>query len=1166
MKRFSLYTLCILALSANAQDSYINTTISVPPAPTAASLGKYGDVPVGLYTGVPNISVPLYSIAEGNLSLPVSLSYHSQGFKTEDMASSVGLGWSLNAGGVITRAVKGVPDDFNGDLWGSNAPSSYNNYCSTGTYVGTNVECSYPSYGYLTTRTNIEPLSYSSDDDYEKLAKNILDGEQDIFYFNFAGYSGSFIFNKDGVPRFFSKQNLEVTYSRDGNGDIYKFQIVDGNGNIYYFEDYEVSTITNCHYSVQDFYPGYGGNEIFYANESDNSFFDPGTKQPPFISSWHLTKIKNASSTHEVNFTYSNETQQYKNNFSQQYAQGSVMNNFSRSVSYNSVVTKKLYSIVWSQGKITYSYAHERQDIGCNLPGGITYIPVYALTHIYIYDAANTLLKKYELDYNYFGTAPFANPAQNTGSNFDCNFRKLKLLSVKEFNSLQTESKPAYLFDYDVSVTPAPTYTAKKDFWGYQKNTAPVVGQSKIPKMYYHGVIDAYSKSTYAIIPYKSYLWSRGTYDISPEASGQTAFLLTKITYPTGGSTSFEYEPHEYNLLGTNRIGGGARIKKMTDSDGAGTNIIKNYSYKDDVTPSLSSGVIMSLPTHVKNSVSCSPSGEVTIFTKSLSGLGSTFGSTVGYKRVVVEYNGNGKTESFFNTQGAIGSVSEECIGSACMYESTTSTFVSTGNCHEDNFPFAENPNFDWFRGVLNEERVYNSSNQMVRKTVNEYTVKNYEKIKWLKVGIYNNAPLTMRYSYSYLLSGWKVLSKQTTTDYDVIHAGRQLQTVVNYYYDNADHLQMTKTSTADSKGRITETVYRRSKDYIGTGTILTTLNNQHRLNEVIEKQVWLSGSPKKLLGAEFTDYADYSGTTGNPVSQFLPSKKYILETAVPIASTAFNDTYFSTNPVLDSRYKLVSEFNFDSKDNLTRRSIYNTGLRNHDIAIFGYSKNKVIANVENASNIECGFTSFESDDQNLWENAGSFILSSDAHCGIKSCNMAPAGVVARNYFIPVNEQNKKFILSCWIKTNSAAAGTVGELVLCTIANNGSNVQYPGDTEARQSLPFGNTNGQWKYIEVETDLLGIKNVSGIPLSTDLGIRSFVWNTSGSTQVLVDDLRFYPKDARMSTYTHIPLVGVSSISDENSNCIFYEYDTFGRLKLTKDQNGKILEKTDYNYKP
>lgn len=1170
MKRLSLYALCILALSAKAQDGYINTTISVPPAPTAASLGKYGDVPVGLYTGVPNIGIPLYNIAEGNLSLPVSLSYHSQGFKTEDMASSVGLGWSLNAGGVITRAVKGVPDDFNGDLWGSNVTNFANQQCPTTTPLYS--DCRYPSYGYLSTAADVEANSL----DMEEASRNSKDGEQDIFYFNFAGNSGSFVFNKDGVPKFFSKQNLEITYSRNTNGDIYKFQVIDGNGTIYYFEDYEVTTSSYSHSSYNSVNGNFDGNELFQTDESPNSDFIYPTFQDPFISSWNLTKIKNATGTHEINFTYVNETQRYKSNFSQQYAYGPTSNNFSSSCSVASVVCKKISVITWSEGKVTFSYNHERQDIGCNIPAAYySYSPNYAVTDVGIYTTANTLIKKYVLDYNYFGRAPFANPASNTVSNFDCNYRKLKLLSVKEYNSALNEYKPPFVFDYNTTTALEPTFTAKKDFWGYQKSTSPGSYQSRIPKVYYYPseTKDQYFKSIFSIYQRFSYGGSEvvyGNYDISPEAAGQTAFLLTKVTYPTGGSTSFEFEPHQFALFSANKVGGGARIKKITDSDGAGNNIIKNYSYTDENNVSLSSGVVMSLPVFAKRLVSCNANGGATISSKSISGLGSTFGSVVGYKRVVVEYNGNGKTESFFNTQGAIGSAMEECVGSNCMYVSTGSAFTDYTNCNEDNFPFAENPNFDWFRGVLNEERVYNSSSQLVRKTINEYTTKNYEKLKCIKAGIYNSAssgyPQVTKYASYYLLSGWKVLSKQTTTDYDVLHAGRQLQTVVNYYYDNADHLQLTKTSTADSKGRITETVYRRSKDYTGSGTILTTLNNQHRLNEVLEKQVWLSGSPKKLLGAEFTDYAEYSTTNGNLVSQFLPSKKYILETAAPIASTAFNDTYFSTNPVLDSRYKLVSELNFDKKDNLTRRSLYNTGLRNHSTAIFGYSKNKVIANVENAREIECGFTSFESDDQNLWENSGSFTLSSDAHCGIASCNMAPAGVVARNYFIPVNEQNKKFILSCWIKTNSAAAGTVGELVLCTIANNGSNLQYPGDTEARQSLPFGNTNGQWKYIEVETDLTGIKNVAGIPLSTDLGIRSFVWNTSGSTQILVDDLRFYPKDARMSSYTYIPLIGVSSMSDENSNCIFYEYDTFGRLKLTKDQNGKILEKTDYNYKP
>src|ERR1700716_3943068 len=84
----------------------------IPPSPTAASLGKYGEIPVGKYTGIPEINIPLYEITEGDIKVPISLSYHASGVKVEENASWVGLGWSLNAGGAITRSVRGKPDEL----------------------------------------------------------------------------------------------------------------------------------------------------------------------------------------------------------------------------------------------------------------------------------------------------------------------------------------------------------------------------------------------------------------------------------------------------------------------------------------------------------------------------------------------------------------------------------------------------------------------------------------------------------------------------------------------------------------------------------------------------------------------------------------------------------------------------------------------------------------------------------------------------------------------------------------------------------------------------------------------------------------------------------------------------------------------------------------------
>lgn len=82
----------------------------LPPSPQAAALARYGEYPVSLATGVPEIKIPLYEIKLGNYTLPISISYHASGIKVDDVASTVGLGWVLNAGGSISRTVVGAPD------------------------------------------------------------------------------------------------------------------------------------------------------------------------------------------------------------------------------------------------------------------------------------------------------------------------------------------------------------------------------------------------------------------------------------------------------------------------------------------------------------------------------------------------------------------------------------------------------------------------------------------------------------------------------------------------------------------------------------------------------------------------------------------------------------------------------------------------------------------------------------------------------------------------------------------------------------------------------------------------------------------------------------------------------------------------------------------------
>ena len=106
------------------------------------------------------------------------------------------------------------------------------------------------------------------------------------------------------------------------------------------------------------------------------------------------------------------------------------------------------------------------------------------------------------------------------------------------------------------------------------------------------------------------------------------------------------------------------------------------------------------------------------------------------------------------------------------------------------------------------------------------------------------------------------------------------------------------------------------------------------------------------------------------------------------------------------------------------------------------------------------------------------------------------------------------------------------------------------------SVSVSDTEGEWQYFEVVADLS-----SG---DWTNNIQCTISNTSGDA-ILVDDVRFHPADAQMTTYTYDPLIGISSVSDVNSFPIHYEYDAFGRLESIKNSDGDIVEHHDYNYK-
>ena len=99
----------MLALSVSSQ-------MQIPPknvlSPNASSLGEYGVIPVSPYTGQQIISIPIHEIEVGEHKIPITLNYHSGGVRIEQLPSWVGMSWSLNAGGCISRVVNDNTDEF----------------------------------------------------------------------------------------------------------------------------------------------------------------------------------------------------------------------------------------------------------------------------------------------------------------------------------------------------------------------------------------------------------------------------------------------------------------------------------------------------------------------------------------------------------------------------------------------------------------------------------------------------------------------------------------------------------------------------------------------------------------------------------------------------------------------------------------------------------------------------------------------------------------------------------------------------------------------------------------------------------------------------------------------------------------------------------------------
>lgn len=495
---FSLMILCA-SLQAQPVNNYLKNVIM--PSPAAASLGKYTDIPVSYYTGVPNIGIPIYTVTEGPLSLPVSLSYHASGVKVGEAPSWVGQNWTLAAGGMISRTVQGFKDEEATKGWLKSAaiPDP-------------------PIYDYNGDLVDGDFCGFT-----EHYIVGDKDSEPDIFSFNFTGYGGKFYFKKDGSVVLVPQQDIKIIpqFSASASDLIHLkgFSIITPDGAKYLFGD-----------------TGDGSPAI-------ETNIGGGGDLPEIVTGWYLKKIETADSKFSISLSYAGDYSRTDFQPGRIVSCGNPgpggdgLSNLSSN--YTFVKGQRITSIVTSTANLTFTPGAAREDLEIYPVSPYNTDPPKVLASISI--ASGIFQKKFDFTYDYWidnSTDQVAAP--NTKLN-----KRLRLLNVQEKSGDGTIVNPSWTFEY-FSKSGSPNFMPHRisrsvDHWGFynEKNngaytsTQPNIPSNQQGTCLHGGDCNYWGKSG-------------GSYDRSINEAAMKYGSLKKITYPTGGYTEFDLEANDY--------------------------------------------------------------------------------------------------------------------------------------------------------------------------------------------------------------------------------------------------------------------------------------------------------------------------------------------------------------------------------------------------------------------------------------------------------------------------------------------------------------------------------------------------------------------------------------------------------------------------------------------
>ena len=905
-------------LSTSRVSAQTGSTRVTVPSPTAASLGKFGDIPVSLYTGVPEISVPLFTVKGRTVELPITLRYYASGIRVEDIASWVGLGWSLEAGGVITRTVRGLADD----------KASVGYYFTGNTWYSTS---NWPTISNWTTA--------------QQISNGTVDGDPDQFFFSFAGRSGQFVFGPvDAVStieyRTIPSQKLRIVPTW-GSWGIQSWEITTEDGTRYTF------AATEVHW--------------------DNTFGSVPTSGERNNSSWYLTQIVapggDGAALYYTAYSARHRLGWYHEEFSDNYgvsgACAPAFYDLTNEYLYDPAqrldsIRTAAYTVKFVSDPVLRADAlapdNSRQEprldhITVTTPTGKV-LRIFQLTHDYYpgnrlrllsvaeQDSAGVSLPPYKFIYDGQTLPPRTSYAQDHWGYYNGKTGNTTYIPTLVYTSgtppssvvfpgadrspngafmqagiLTRISYPTggyndFIYeanDYGVIGDGTPMLqevtrsanTFSAPYEGLHSTTFTIAGSPYSPvavhvglQMYVHtqlspcangdpiqpcpwGEIVGVGKWYPGTPPYTAGVGYNKDVDIA--LTPGTSYTLQ--TSAAGQNVDININAVWKELVPvTTKTAGGLRVAEVHAADGRGNTMIHKYQYVLQSDPATSSGVIGAEPKYdfVYAANNCHFYSRAST---SKIPLGSGSIGEVAYREVTELHGTRGE---FGKTRHTFRSISEWPDGRL-----TTALW-----------PFATRTSYAWERGQPITTEQYDSLGLLQRKVFASYSTDALgpvaaRRLHAMSLYTHNTTATesaTLYNAYE-VVAGWLYQSGETITQYDTTGA-TPVSTTKTFVYGNPNHLQLTEVDETNSDGTQRITRMKYPLDYApATGTpspeaaaITAMQSTAHIQNAVIERWVIKRGGGlDSVMTAELNTFKQYA--TG----QYLPYQRFVLNNPTPL-------------------------------------------------------------------------------------------------------------------------------------------------------------------------------------------------------------------------------------------------------------------------------------------